>query len=86
MGFSALDFDKIYEYAGKEFLELVKTEQNIVKLFTILIGILPLKFSIKQDGSKKKASSIRIEATGNRSLNKSLLFRIPLNTVNISGM
>lgn len=33
----------------KEFLEVIKTEQNIIKIFTILIGILPFKFSIKQD-------------------------------------
>ena len=34
---------------GKEFLNSVKNEQNLFKLFTTLIGVMPFKFSIKQD-------------------------------------
>ncbi len=39
----------IVNIAGKEFFDLVKNEQDIVKLFTVIIGIIPLKFSIKQE-------------------------------------
>ncbi len=44
-----ISYYSLANVAGKEFLEIVKSEQNILKLFTILIGILPFKFSVKQD-------------------------------------
>ncbi len=34
---------------SKDFLSLVESEQNPVKLFTALVGFMPFKFSVKQD-------------------------------------
>lgn len=44
-----ISYCSIVNIATKEFSDLIKKEQNVFKLFTVLIGIMPFKFSIKQD-------------------------------------
>ena len=44
-----VSYCSIVNITGKEFLNVIKLEQDAVKLFTAIIGIIPIKFSIKQD-------------------------------------
>ncbi len=44
-----MSYCSVVNIATKDFSELIRNEQDIVKLFTVLIGIMPFKFSIKQD-------------------------------------
>ena len=42
------EYCKIVNTPGMEFLALIKNEQDYVKMFTVLVGVMPFKFSIKQ--------------------------------------
>lgn len=76
-----ITYCSIVKIVGKDFLNIVKTEQDIIKLFTVIVEIVPLKFSIKQDMLEQDKIEKKLQLLLEALTNEILIAKIEKNMI-----